>query len=504
MARGVTIREQALGAAPVAALNISTVGIVGTAPDAEGDFIDADGNIIYDEPFLITKRSDGTDLGDEGTLPLALDSIYAQGGAVVAVSIIEHTDDATSESAISDVGSEFYADSTDLASDGDFTIGLVSGQLSITFYSLTGNNLVNVQNSARGRLFTLGTGGSAPIYSIVGNYVTASKRIPVKLESGTTPTADATLDLALAAQTAVVGKDEMRTAATGDADEFTGVYALLNAESAVGRKARLIGAPGLDTGSRPSAAKNPLASALEIVATRLRGIAYLDGPNTDHAAALEYADDFNGARTYILDPGVMVTNSDGNLIDAPTSGFALGLTVKTDSDDGWWNSPSNRPLLGVQKLKRPIDYTPGDASSRAVLLNENAIATIIRYQGGFRLFGNRTPASTDPAFKFMSIRRIADNIQDSVQDAMFYFVDKNINKNFLRAVVGRANGFLRNMIAQGALIGAECFIDGELNTKENIALGKVYFNVRFTPPYPAEEIVFTFNLVNDYLTSISI
>ena len=354
-------------------------------------------------------------------------------------------------------------------------------------------------------MFTLGTGSTAPTYAVSGAYVPATKRIPVTLTgTNTTPTADVTSDLSVALQAAITGKDEDRTAATGDQDSGTGVWALLNGESVAGRRPRLIGAPGLDTGSRPSDAKNPLAAELEKVANKLRGIAYLDGPNTTHAAALAYADDFDSARTYILDPGVYVADSDGELIDAATSGFALGLTAKVDTDEGWWNAPSNKPLLGVLKLKRPVDYSPSDSNSRAVLLNGAGVTTIIRYQGGFKLFGVRTPASSTPAFKYISIRRIADNIEDSVQEAMFYFIDKNINKNFLRAVTNRANGFLRNMVAQGALIGAECFPDGEKNTKDSIASGKIYFNVKFTPPYPAEEIIFTFDLVNDYLTSISL
>ena len=515
MARGVTIREQALGGAPIEALDISTIAIVGTAPGITGgDFVDEKGNIKYNEPFLLTQRGDApaNDFGDEGTLPLALDTIYAQGGATVAIVIVEHTATLTDEVTIADVATKLVATVNELKADGDFAVTTdVANQLSISFYSLTGTNLENIQNSGRGRLFTVGTSG--PTYAVDGSYIPRSKRIPVTLESGTLP-APGQVDLSIAVQTAHNGEAENRTAATGvESDpnnngEPSGVYAFVNAESVVGRRPRLIGAPGIDTGSiaDPSGTerKNPLATALEIVARKLRGIAYLDGPNTTHADALKYAKYFSTARTYLLDPGALVTNANGELVDAALSGFALGLTARVDTKEGWWNLPSNRPILGIQALKRPVGYNPNDANSRAVLLNANAVTTVIRYQGGFRLFGTRTPASTDPAFKFLNVRRIADNIEDSVQEAMFYHIDKNINKNFLRAVTNRANGFLRNMVSLGALIGAECYPDGELNTKDSIALGKIYFNVKFTPPYPAEEIIFTFDLVNDYLTSISL
>ena len=522
--RGVTIREQALGAAPIEALNISTIGIVGTAPDAAVEelaktglkdidrvFTKPDGSINYNEPILLTKRSDAR-IGEKGSLPLALDTIYAQGNATVAMVIVEKTEDRASVPTAANFATKLVDMVTSISAATDWTVSTVGSQL---YIYVKGDNTqsANILLSREGRVFIVESGGSqAATYTATGAAETSngSIRIPVVLTTGGLPTPAASINLSATVQTEVVGKDEDRTAATGaesDADNNgnpTGIYALLDAESVIGRKPRLIGAPGLDTGSRPSSAKNPLAAALEEVASKLRGIAFLDGPNTTHANALTYVEDFNTPRTYVLDPGGMVTNADGELVDVALSGFALGLTAKTDSDDGWWNNPSNRPILGLQKLKRPVDYSPGDPNSRAVLLNENGIATVIRYQGGFKLFGVRTTATSEPAFKYFNVRRIADNIQDAVQDAMFYYIDKNITTNFLRQVVNRANGFLRNMVALGALIGAECFVDGELNTPDSIAQGKVYFNVRFTPPYPAEEIIFTFDLVNDYLTSITI
>ena len=627
MARGVTIREQALGAAPIEALNISTIGIVGTAPGAvnpkasegkDGKFVDEHGDIKYNEPILLTKRGDApsTELGESGSLPIALDSIYAQGGAAVVVVIVEGLDSVPGAAAVDDFATTYQNDLTASPATTDYKVGEVSNQLSVIFgstfdlttakqenlqssiigrrftvkssaaavaalgttYATTpdskvkfvvkvvnnqlsivfganqsGAELASLTKSAVGRHLTIGTGASASVYavagsydtttftipvthisgpttftagslnlalaaqedavfSIAGKYISASRRIAVNHVSGPIDLLDATMNLSLAQQLALDGEVETRTNATGresDPDyggEASGVYALVDAESVVGRKVRLIGAPGLDTGSRPGGAKNPLAAALEIVAAKLRGIAYIDGPNTNHTDALAFSNDFSTARTYILDPGVMVTDADGELVDAALSAFALGLTAKTDSNQGWWNAPSNRALLGIQKLKRPISYNPNDPNTHSVLLNQNGVATVIRYQKGFRLFGVRTSASpsTEPAFKFINVRRIFDNIEDSVQEAMFYYIDKNINKNFLRAVVDRSNAFIRNMVAQGALIGGECFVDGELNTPDSIALGKIYFNVKATPPYPAEEIIFTFNLTNEYLTSVTL
>ena len=52
----------------------------------------------------------------------------------------------------------------------------------------------------------------------------------------------------------------------------------------------------------------------------------------------------------------------------------------------------------------------------------------------------------------------------------------------------------------GALMGGRCFPDPDLNTPAAIAEGKVYFNLEFTPPYPAEHITFRSHLVDTYIT----
>ena len=46
------------------------------------------------------------------------------------------------------------------------------------------------------------------------------------------------------------------------------------------------------------------------------------------------------------------------------------------------------------------------------------------------------------------------------------------------------------------------FADPELNTPDQIAQGKVTFEFDFTPPYPAEHIIFRSRMTDDYLSEI--
>ncbi|MEI8631413.1 phage tail sheath C-terminal domain-containing protein [Vibrio sp. PP-XX7] len=66
----------------------------------------------------------------------------------------------------------------------------------------------------------------------------------------------------------------------------------------------------------------------------------------------------------------------------------------------------------------------------------------------------------------------------------------NITKTYVENVTSGVNAYLRQLQAEGAILGGECWADDELNTPATIQKGIVYFDFDFCPPYPAEHIVF--------------
>ena len=106
----------------------------------------------------------------------------------------------------------------------------------------------------------------------------------------------------------------------------------------------------------------------------------------------------------------------------------------------------------------------------------------------------------DPKWQFVSVRRTADVLHESLQRAHLWAVDRNITKTYLEDVSDGVNGYIRQLVELGALLGGECYPDPDLNTPAAITEGKVYFNFTFTPPYPAEHIIFRSHLVTDYIS----
>jgi phage tail sheath protein FI len=289
-------------------------------------------------------------------------------------------------------------------------------------------------------------------------------------------------------------------ATTGD---YEGAQIFLGAESAVGHAPRILCAPGY-THQRLNNAPNTVVQELASIANRIRAVVIADGPSTTDADALTYRDDFgtvdNGEhRIYIVDPAVKVATDTVPKVE-PASARVAGMIARSDSQRGFWWSPSNQGVSGIIGTERAVDFQLGDVNARANKLNEKDVATIIR-QNGFRLWGNRT-ASKDSKWAFLSVVRTADMINDSLLRAHLWAVDKNITKTYIEDVTNSVQGYLDGLKAQGAILGGSIWADEESNTPESIAAGKIYFNFDFTPPMPAEQIVFTSILTNDYIEEI--
>lgn len=286
--------------------------------------------------------------------------------------------------------------------------------------------------------------------------------------------------------------------------QYEGVHALLGAESVVGFAPRILCAPGWthqrleDAGNPGTYLANPVVAELEGIADRMAAVIIADGPNTTDAAAQAYAGDWGTTgRVYVVDPWVKVLAADGSIVDEPASARVAGVIARTDNDQGFWVSPSNKGIFGILGTSRPIDFKLGDRASRANLLNENNVATIIR-QDGYRLWGNRAPTA-DPKWQFLCTRRTADVLNESIQRAHLWAVDRAITKTYMDDVVEGVNGFIANLVAQGALLGGRCWADPDLNTPTSIQNGQVWFNFDFTPPYPAERVTFRSHLTNEYI-----
>ncbi|HGM7334731.1 TPA: phage tail sheath C-terminal domain-containing protein [Stenotrophomonas maltophilia] len=286
---------------------------------------------------------------------------------------------------------------------------------------------------------------------------------------------------------------------------YEGVHALLAAKSIVGVKPRILVAPGFthvhpaDPAKPEAVLANPVVAELLGIADKLRAVIIKDCPNSNDDAAKSTAALTGSKRVYVVDPALLVQSGDA-IVTRYASGAVAGAIARSDNERGWWASPSNLELNGVVGTARAIDFGLSDATSRANLLNQANVATVIR-EGGFRLWGNRT-ASIDPKWQFLCVVRTADIIADSLEAAHLWAVDRGISKTYVDDVREGVNAFLRGLKTQGAILGGNCWIDPELNAADSVAQGRFYWDFDFTPTYPGEQLTFRMHMNNNYVSEI--
>jgi phage tail sheath protein FI len=464
---GVEVLDIDSGSRPIATVRTSVIGIVGTAPDADPVAFPLNTPVLIAGSKLEAARLDLVGDG-EGTLPAALDSILDQSGAVVVVVRVEEgeTDAETLANVLGGV------DANTGAYTGVYAFLAAESILGFSPRILIAPGFTQTRVAGGVTAVTIGAQGSG--------YTSA----PTVAFSGGGGTG--------AAGTAVISGGKVTS------------VVITNSGSGYTSAPTIAFSGGAGTGAAATASfgtvGNAVVAELIGIAERMRAHIFADGPNTNDAAAIGYSNDFGSRRVYLIDPKVIKVDGDGNNVTEWASACAAGLQAKIDNDLGFWWSPSNQLINGIIGTARPIDFKLGDANCRANLLNENNVATIIR-QDGFRLWGNRT-LSSDPKWAFLCVSRTADIINDSLMRAHLWAVDRNITKTYVKDVTEGVNAYLRHLIAIGAILGGKCWADPALNTPDQIAQGKIYFDFDFTPAYPAEHITFRSHLVNDYVETI--
>lgn len=468
---GVEVISINSGARPISVVATSIIGIVGTAPNADPTVFPLNTPVLIAGSAGTAAKLDTTvtDLtSGMGTLPDGLDSILKQSGAVVVVVRVDvgMSDNETLANIIGGVDSntgQYLGMQAFLASQS--ILGFAPRILiapGFTQTRVTGG-VIAINIATPGSGYTDGT------YQLVATGGTGGSGVQ----------ATATVLAGKVTQTAISNSGSLYTAAPSFA---------LPAGAGAGTGATFTPTIGM--------AGNAVVSDLIPIANRMRAAIIQDGPNTTDSDAIAAVGDFASPRVYLVDPMFVKTNGAGDLITSYSSAATAGLIAWNDNQNGWWWSPSNQTLNGVQATARAIDFRLGDTSSEANLLNEAFVTTIVR-QAGYRLWGNRSTSGD-----FLCVVRTADIINDSLQAAMLWAVDRGITKNYVTEVVEQVNAFLRGLVTEGAILGGTCWVDADLNTDANITNGHIYFDFDFTPVYPAEHVTFQSFIVDDYIQSI--
>lgn len=277
---------------------------------------------------------------------------------------------------------------------------------------------------------------------------------------------------------------------------YTGLQALLAAQSLTGVKPRIIGAPGLD-GSQA------VAQAIGVVARKLRGFAYVSaGYAVSKEEAALYVQNFAQREMMVIWPEFRAFSTTvGATQDVPAVAYALGLRAKIDIEHGWHKTLSNVAVSGVTGISRAVSWDLMEPNTDAGFLNAADVTTLVR-NNGFRFWGSRT-CGDDPLFAFESATRSAQVIADSIGDAMMIFIDKPLHPTIVRDILETINAKGRSWVSGGYLLGFSAWYDPAANTETELAGGILKIDYDYTPVPPIEHLLLRQRITDQYLANFS-
>ncbi|GAA2756214.1 phage tail sheath family protein [Actinopolymorpha rutila] len=174
----------------------------------------------------------------------------------------------------------------------------------------------------------------------------------------------------------------------------------------------------------------------------------------------------------------------------PPGGAVCGIYALTDNNRGVFKAPANETIAGAIDLEYDINQRVQDT------LNPAGVNVIRRFPGrGIRVWGART-LSSDPLWKYVSVRRLFIFLEASIYNSTQWVVFEPNNQQLWARVKQTITLFLRTQWREGALFGAkeeEAFsvaVGRETMTEDDILNGRLIVEIGVAPVRPAEFVVF--------------
>jgi len=299
------------------------------------------------------------------------------------------------------------------------------------------------------------------------------------------------------------GADEETKAADQDAKVIgttvagkkTGLQALLAAQSELGVKPRILGAPGLDS--------QAVTDAMVAVAQKLRAMVYAAAHGETISEALAYRDHFGARELMLLWPNwkAFDVNAPG-IVEAPAAAYAMGLRARIDAEQGWHKSLSNVPVNGVLGLSRDVFWDLQSPDTDAGILNDGSVTTLIQ-SSGHRFWGNRT-TEKDGQFFFETATRTAQVLADTMAEGHMWAVDKPLHPSLVKDILEGINAKFRELKSLGYILDGKAWYDEDINETATLKAGKLTIDYDYTPVPPLEDLSFRQRITDRYFADFAL
>jgi phage tail sheath protein FI len=303
---------------------------------------------------------------------------------------------------------------------------------------------------ANGVVLTVASVGSSPVGSILSVTITNPGLIAVDADDPTNPASGT-------------------TSASGTGATFTLTWAAYTAATYTATVA---------------AGGNPVCVALTGVLDQLLGHAVVESSGTSQTDDENWRETMNSKRLIPVSGGCKIQDPiTSNIVYRPLASRIVGIAVRRDYEKGApFHSWANQPVQGIVGPYRDITYSLTDDANEAQQLLRNNIGVLIRgelgnefaiAQGGFVFIGTDN-AGEDELWRFYNMTRGRDYIHLSLLRSMRYYLGRyNISIHTVQALLNGMDMLLRDLQADGHILGYKIAFNKDSNSSDQIRLGHV-------------------------------
>jgi uncharacterized protein len=184
----------------------------------------------------------------------------------------------------------------------------------------------------------------------------------------------------------------------------------------------------------------------------------------------------------------------------PPSGAVAGVYAATDTQRGVWKAPANVSLADVIEPVIRLNNARQDALNVDATTGKS-INAIRAFSGkGTLVWGARTLAGNDNEWRYVSVRRFFNTVEESVKKSTYWAVFEPNEANTWVKVRGMIENYLTQKWREGALAGAttkdaffvRCGLGTTMNAQD-ILEGRMNVEIGMAVVRPAEFIILKFS-----------
>jgi phage tail sheath protein FI len=199
---------------------------------------------------------------------------------------------------------------------------------------------------------------------------------------------------------------------------------------------------------------------------------------------------YNAVKTALKDQFVVL----------PPSGAVAGVYAATDTNRGVWKAPANVSLADVIEPVIKLDNVRQD-DLNVDATSGKSINALRAFAGkGTLVWGARTLAGNDNEWRYISVRRFFNMVEESVKKSTYWAVFEPNDANTWVKVRGMIENYLTQKWREGALAGATTkdafFVRCGLGTTmsaQDILEGRMIVEIGMAVVRPAEFIILRFS-----------